>query len=393
MPDSNARKIILVEGDLSPGGDPSVTIGLARQLQSEGRQVAVICSGGSGQALLRDSQIPVILYPTAFQGWLFWRRWIALPELHNFAPDLLHAQTHQLARFAKALASRLECPYIITVRSSVGSPKNLPLDRKWLRLIIATSDPLREELVNDAKVPRELVRLIPRGVDAAAFRGSSSVEPSQSPALAESARLPDASHYEKTWDAAGGGRIPVVGIIAPLVKAAGHQFFIRAAKEVWDKHKNVQFLVAGQGPEADKLRHLVQQFEFASAITFVDYIEDHKLLLKAIDIFVLPALEEGFAITVLEAMASGRPVVVSGVGSLYSMVRDRETGFIVPRKDVSALSQAILKLIEDPRLAQELGQQALDSARNEFNQEVLFQRIVQAYEEVLASNGNGKLSR
>lgn len=381
-----AQRIVLVESDLVTGGDASVTSGLAGFLKSRGREVTVLCTGGSGADQLRTRGIPTLVYSPTNRPWTFWTRQPVEAELLDLKPDLLHAQTHSLARYVKNLATFLNCPYLVTVSGHLDQPRDLPYNKALLKRVIAVSDPLREALVNAAKVPKDLVRLIPNGVNLADYRPFQRQPEDQSNGLGTESK-------ERKGNGAGNGKTHVIGMIAPMEKEKGQEFFLRAAKAVLDERDDVQFLVAGSGPEMDRFRKLSAKLGLTSALTFVDYIDDHGLLLSAMDVFVLPTVEEGHGVTLLEAMACGRPVVASGVGGLYSIVRDRETGLIVPRQDANALAQAMLELINEPALADDLAQQALEMVESEFNQDSLFERLLGAYDEAVAVPVNGNVGQ
>jgi glycosyltransferase involved in cell wall biosynthesis len=374
-----AERIVLVESDLAIGGEPSVTVSLAHHLKSKGREVMVLCAGGAGVEQLRSRGIPTLIYAQAQRPWAFWLRKPIESGLLSFRPDLLHARTHSLARFVKSLATGLKCPYVVTVNRHIAHARELPHDKALLRRIIAVSDPLREALVNTVRIPKDIIRLVPHGVNTAGFR------PLRKDRLDRSHGL-DAQDGKAEGDGKPlwNGKTPVIGMIAPMQKEKGNEFFLRAAKAVLDEKPDVQFLVAGKGPETVRCRKLAVKLGLTQSLTFVDYLDNHALLLSAMDVFVLPTVEEGYGVTILEAMAAGRPVVASGVGGLYSIVRDRETGLIVPRQDANALARALLELLNQPQLAHDLAQQAMAMVENEFDQETLFERLLQIYDEAAA---------
>ena len=386
MSDARAQRVALVAGDLAASGAQSITTSLARRLKVKGRDVMVLCSGGPGLEHLQAQGIPSVLYSGAASPWLFWKRKSVEAELTEFKPDILHAQSHSLARYTKHLASLLDCPYLITVTERVAKPGKLPYDRKLLRGIIATDDPLREELVNVAKVPRELVSLIPNGVSLGSFRQFQ-------PRPSQEGNGPDGAADGGNGKGKGGngnGKTPVVGMISPTEKDRGLEVFLQAAQKVLEEKPEVHFLVSGKSSQTRKLRELVSKLGVRPSLTFVDHAESHGQLFSAMDVFVLPSTGDTHGVTLLEAMACGKPVVASGVGGVYSIVRDRETGLIVPRQDAQAMAQAVLDILDSPDFAQELSDQALETIESEFDQDALFEKLFRAYDGALAVLPNGK---
>ncbi|HYX68570.1 MAG TPA: glycosyltransferase family 4 protein [Terriglobales bacterium] len=171
----------------------------------------------------------------------------------------------------------------------------------------------------------------------------------------------------------------VVGCVARVVEGKGHREFIEAAALVRARCPNTTFLIVGAdmaGQEAGllaELRRRVQDLGLAGNVVFAGWREDIPAVLSALDLFVhCPTTWlEGLGIAHLEAMAAGKPTVVSRNGGLTDAAVDGLTGFIVTPGDTQQMAEAIRKLLEDPALARRCGQNArrrveelFDAARN-----------------------------
>jgi glycosyltransferase involved in cell wall biosynthesis len=108
-----------------------------------------------------------------------------------------------------------------------------------------------------------------------------------------------------------------------------------------------------------------------SASTITD---SHNIL--NIDIFVEPTRREGFGMSVLQAMASGIPVVACGVGGIYGLIDDGVNGLLVPANDCEAMAAAICRLLASPELRAELAQNARQKVEKEFSAKVVAEKII-----------------
>jgi 2-deoxystreptamine N-acetyl-D-glucosaminyltransferase/2-deoxystreptamine glucosyltransferase len=136
--------------------------------------------------------------------------------------------------------------------------------------------------------------------------------------------------------------------------------------------------VAGRGPEAERLRALANGVA-AGRVLFVGAVANHEMpeYFNAADVLVHPSLRaEGLPTVVVEAMASGVPVVATDAGGTASAVRHGQTGVLVPRADVAALAAALQELLTDRARAEKLAAEALVTARERFAWPGLVDRLL-----------------
>jgi L-malate glycosyltransferase len=132
--------------------------------------------------------------------------------------------------------------------------------------------------------------------------------------------------------------------------------------------RRARLTVVGDGPELERLREQSRALGIAERMSFLGLRSDLHLLMRDADIFVHPVLwQEAFGLTVVEAMASGCPVVASRVGAVPELVADRETGILVPPGDRDALAAAVEQLAIDPALRARLGAAGRRRAEERFD--------------------------
>ncbi|MBI4167040.1 MAG: glycosyltransferase [Acidobacteria bacterium] len=170
----------------------------------------------------------------------------------------------------------------------------------------------------------------------------------------------------------------LVGMIAHLHPAKGYEFFIQAARKVVDALPKVRFVAVGEIKEPiwEGLSTLIKSLDLGNHIHFLGLRDDIPSILNDLDVFALSSLSEGFPLAVLEAMAAGKPVVVTQSGGTKELVEDGRTGFLVPPGDSEALAARIREVLADPVLAAALGR----AARHEVEVKFPFAKMVSEYE-------------
>ena len=170
--------------------------------------------------------------------------------------------------------------------------------------------------------------------------------------------------------------------IARFHPVKDHPTLLRAFADVCGRVADVDLLLAGDGPLRAELEGLVAQLGIASRVRFLGVRLDVPDLLKAADMFALSSVSEAASITLLEAMASGRPVVVTNVGGNPEIVREGVEGLLTPRGDAKAMAVAINRLLNDPDLAALMGRRAAERVRAGYRLDQTIERYRHVYEEL-----------
>jgi glycosyltransferase involved in cell wall biosynthesis len=178
---------------------------------------------------------------------------------------------------------------------------------------------------------------------------------------------------------------PLVGMVANVRKAKGYEFFVQAARRVADAMPQARFLAVGAADErlSPPLLDLVRQLQLEDRFRFLGFREDVPAVLRALDVFVLSSTSEGFSLATVEAMAAGKPVVVTRSGGTQELVDDGRTGYLVPPSDPAALADKICETLRDPARAAALGQAGREKAFREFAIASMVRGYEQLYEELL----------
>jgi glycosyltransferase involved in cell wall biosynthesis/protein-tyrosine-phosphatase len=172
---------------------------------------------------------------------------------------------------------------------------------------------------------------------------------------------------------------PLIGAVGRLSPVKGHAHFVRAARLIAEKEPAARFLIVGDGPLRSELESCARRLGIGDACLFVGARQDVYDLVAAMDVFVLPSVDEGIPMALLEAMALETPVVATAVGGVPEVVAHRATGLLVRSGDEPGLAEASLELIRDPRLARALGARARGVVEAAFSHEENGLQLMKAY--------------
>jgi glycosyltransferase involved in cell wall biosynthesis len=357
-PTAPGLDFLLVAPTLEYSASTLYALTLAGALLDRGYHVRVLTPGGRFAEVFRQRGVPLSVEPFLERfviDWFLLRRLVR--ELRGRGVRVVHATSSLKVATATTIARRLGIPAVATVHRR-ADPKN-PIEIDWTGVgaIITFSEDLRADAVNKRRAPKDLVRVIPAGVVAPA-----------------ACRLP--------FDRAGA--VPIVGTLGDVEKTEAVADFVRAARLVVERVPDVEFLVVSGGAEPRSLRHLARELEVTRKVTFTTSIDTRKTL-AIMDICVLPGADEGPAQTMLEAMAVGRPIITTGAGGAYGVIRDEETGLIVEKGDKEKLAQAIVRVVGDRELARRLGSTAREVVLERFPLERMVDETLASYDAAVAA--------
>jgi len=193
------------------------------------------------------------------------------------------------------------------------------------------------------------------------------------------------------WAQADGARsdlgipegVPVVGTVAHLKSHKGHRHLLEAAAVVRRTFPDVRFVFVGRGPLEQSLRRRARELGLETTVVFTGFRDDALRVVSAFDLFVLPSEHEGLPLALIEAMALGKPAVVTRVGGNPEVVRDGRDGRVVEPAAPGALADAIVGLLEDEGLRGSMGEAARERVAH-FDIRNAVPRIEQVYGEILS---------
>jgi glycosyltransferase involved in cell wall biosynthesis len=355
------------------------TVRWANALVAKGNEVHLISSHRGGDAL--DDRIRVHFLPIpAPAGYFLNVSWLN-HLLRKIKPDILHA--HYASGYGTLGRLSGFHPYILSVWGS--DVFDFPYKSFINRKIVVANLYAADHICSTSKVMAEQVRkltsairsinVIPFGIDTKIFR----------PAL-----------KQKNEDTI------TIGTVKTLASKYGIDILIRAFAEVRRKLKNnspemvekLRLLIVGDGPDLKLLQDLTRKEGVADITEFAGKIPHHLVpdYLNRLDIYVAVSRFESFGVAVLEASACGLPVVVSDVGGLPEVVLDGVTGYVVEKENIEATADALLKLVKDPALRDNMGKAGRRYVLEQYNWEENVKFMEKVYKEVLERGILSKLS-
>lgn len=365
-------KILHLTTHLNLGGITQYILSASVSLRKKGHEIYVASSGGEMEEEFKKKGLRHRSFDIRTKSELSPKIYLALPALIRWVReekiDLIHAHTRITQVMAAWIAWLTKVPFVTT---SHGFYK-LRLGRRilpaWGRRVVAISEPVGHHLRDNFHVSPEKIRIVYNGVDLPDF--VSRFARHQPELVRSKYRIPGPAH--------------VIGTTARLVPDKGHEYLIRAVKSLGGEIKDLYLIIVGDGRYRKFLETLTKNLNLQDRVVFTGNLKDVSEPLAAMDIFVLPAIwREGFGLSIAEAMACCKPVIVTNIWALNTLIHNRINGFLVEPRSVADLAGAIRLLIQEPAIRDGIARAGQRTAELKFSLERMVDELEDVYEEAV----------
>lgn len=302
------------------------------------------------------------------QGRADWRAVRQIEEcIQEDGIELLHTHGYKADLYGYVAARRSGKPIVATCHNWVGGTAALGiynhLDRMALKRfhgLAAVSESVAQRLLASG-VSAKKVRTIANGIDVKSF---------------ERARPSPVLNFDGS---------KVVGMVARLDLQKGFEYLLRAVSELCDVFPGLKVVIVGEGPDRTAIESMIQRLGLQSNVILAGQHSNMPGIYAAMDVFVLPSLNEGLPMTILEAMAASTPVIATRVGAIPKVIQDGETGLLVDPGDADGLRSALARLLADADLCSHLGAAGHDWVSRNYTSEAMALKYRQMYDDVLGT--------
>jgi glycosyltransferase involved in cell wall biosynthesis len=296
-------------------------------------------------------------------------------------PQILHTHTAKagaVGRIAALLAGSARPPIVVhTFHGHVLRGYFNPLTtlgfrtlERWLARVttrlIAVSPEVRDDLVRLGVGSKEQFAVIRLGIE-----------------LGERVGADEETRRETRRQLGVGPDAFVVGWVGRMTAVKRTDDVVRAFRELLDRHVDAYLCLVGDGPDRPRLEKLAHELGIVKRCLFVGYQDDVAPYYEAIDALLLPSVNEGTPVSVIEALAAGRPAVATRVGGVPDVVRDGVDGHLVDVGDASTLGERLAELANDPHRREEMGEEGRARGVGRYAVSRLVEDIDALYRELL----------
>ncbi|NQT51461.1 glycosyltransferase [bacterium] len=361
-----AYKTLHIDGERTWRGGEQQALNLAIGLQARGHGVTMACQPASPMAE-RAAAAGLHVAEVRMRGEAdMLAAWHLRRLIRRGGYDLVHMHTshaHALGCVAAYLARRGKT--IVSRRVDFGVARNLLSGFKYrhgVNRFIAISHAIRQVLL-DGGVNASRIAVVHSGIDLGRF---ADVPPNGF--RNELGIPPDA---------------PIIGNVAAMADHKGQRYLLAAMPLVLEAEPAARLVVVGDGELRGALEAQVAELDIGHAVTFTGFRTDVPQWLDLFDVFVMSSHLEGLCTSALDALAMHKPVVAAAAGGLPEIIRNEETGLLVPVKDPEALAAAIVRLLRDRELGRRLADAGHCLVEAEFSADCMVEGTLRIYDEVM----------
>lgn len=382
-------KLLQIKGSSGFGGDCVLMLELGRAAREQGFDVDVLATDPHFQDLIRGEGLGLVdldvIRREIRPAWDFRGLMRLTSFLSRSSYSIVHTHTSKPGILGTLAARRAGVPAImhtvhlfpfheetgrVATAAYVGAQR---LATRWCDRIVAVSEYQRDWALRVGIGKPGQVISIPNGVPTQRAQSRRSVAD-----VRAELGIGDAFTMLST------GR---------LAEQKGLEYLVRAGALLRQDLPSAKIVLAGDGPLRSSLSRLISDLGVEDMVLLLGHRSDIGDLLVAADLVVLPSLWEGLSISLLEAMAAGKPVVTTTIGANCEVTNDGETAVLVPPKDSLSLAAAIRDLAVDESRLEELGRRGQEVQRERYGMQGMLDTYMSEYDQLLAQKSPRALAR
>lgn len=313
-----------------------------------------------------------------FKLWARWRAYRAFRRLvRGLKPDVLHAGWVPSAGFIAALSGYrplLQMPWgsdiLLVPNKNVFYRKMTRFALRRADMVISDAEFVKQEIIRLTDIGESKITVFPRGIDLNLF-------------------LPDHRTRVRVRKRLKWVDNPILIMTRKLGPIYGVSDFIDAMAIVVGRNPGARALIAGDGPLRDSLEKQADELGLSNHLRFLGNVPNADLpeYLNAADIYVSSSYSDGSSLSLLEAMACALPAVVTDVPAILEWIEDGNNGMVVPRGSPERIADAIIRIIRDPEMSRNMGQENLAIAKKRADWDRNFEVLESIYKSIVR-NGN-----
>jgi len=292
-----------------------------------------------------------------------------LSLIRQTQPHILHLHGYGSTNFGRIASVITGIPNIVHEHTILKQPFYQTIVDKILSSSttrsIAISEPVRQFMIRQRKIPESRLETFFYGLPLNEFKITSIK-----------------SIKNKRAQLHIGPREKVICCVGRLDRQKGQIYLLKAAAQIFRVCPNTRILIIGDGPDLTILQSTARQEGIIDRVIFTGFREDIADLLALSDIVAIPSLWEGGPITLFEAMNLKKPVIGTPVGLMEEVIKDRETGFLVPCQQVGPLAEKLIFLLENQQIAQVMGQRGYEICQT-YDLSYSVDRLSQIYSDLI----------
>jgi len=357
-------KILYIITGLEIGGAEILLLNIVKNLNKDLFNCSILYLKGKADIGGEFSELNIDVYNNSrysfFNPYKYWKIFNLIKQKKI---DIVHSHLIHSNLIARIIGKASNVKVIINSEHNTSNWKfkYIPfiilfrITLRYVNLVHCISNSVRDHILSIITIDNSKLKVIYNGICLDRFKNNK---------------------FQKTSTINYSNSHPIIGCVSRLDKRKGIEYLIKAIGLLKVQYKDIKLILVGDGPQRSFLNRLVKELSLVDQVVFVGKTFEVEKYLSIFDFFVLPSLQEGLSIAIIEAMASGVPVIASNVGGIPEVITHKQDGILIKAKNENDIFEAVIQLNNDKKLKSKLISNAYDKISAKFD----IRKIVKEFE-------------